>query len=62
VRVDAVAGTLSAKVPEAEWARRAVVTEDLTSSHYGLGRELFASFRAVAAPADQGAHVFGGTL
>ncbi|WP_340119608.1 phosphogluconate dehydratase [Pelagibius sp. 7325] len=60
--VDAVAGTLTVKVPEAEWAKRTVVTEDLTSSHYGLGRELFAAFRAAAGPADQGAHVFGGTL
>ncbi|MEQ9608536.1 MAG: phosphogluconate dehydratase, partial [Kiloniellaceae bacterium] len=30
--VDAVAGTLTAKVPVAEWAKRTVVTEDLPSS------------------------------
>src|SRR3546814_14538487 len=61
IRLDATAGTLTALVPEAEWAARAPVEEDLTSSHYGLGRELFAAFRAVAGPADRGAHVFGGT-
>ena len=62
VRLDAVAGSLTAKVPAAEWAARAVATEDLSASHYGLGRELFAAFRAAAGPADRGAHVFGGSL
>jgi phosphogluconate dehydratase len=62
VRVDAIAGTLTVAVPEAEWAARAAVTADLTASHSGLGRELFATFRAAAGTADQGAHVFGGGL
>ena len=62
VRLDAVAGTLSALVPEAEWAARDNATQDLSASHAGLGRELFASFRAAAGPADEGAHVFGGGL
>ncbi len=62
VRMDATGERLSALVPEAEWAARAPVTADLSASHAGLGRELFASFRAAAGPADQGAHVFGGGL
>jgi phosphogluconate dehydratase len=62
IRVDATAGTLTALVPEAEWAARDLASEDLTSSHFGLGRELFAAFRAAAGPADQGAHIFGGGL
>ena len=59
LRLDAGAGTLTALVPEAEWAARAAATADLSASHAGLGRELFASFRAVAGTADRGAHVFG---
>ena len=62
VRVDAIAGTLTVAVPEAEWAARPAVTADLTASHSGIGRELFATFRAAAGTADQGAHVFGGGL
>jgi phosphogluconate dehydratase len=59
VRLDATAGTLTALVPDAEWAARAPAEENLDDSHYGLGRELFAAFRAAAAPADRGAHIFG---
>ena len=62
VCLDATAGTLTAKVPDDVWAARDQATQDLAASHYGLGRELFAAFRAAAGPADQGAHVFGGTL
>jgi phosphogluconate dehydratase len=62
VRLDATAGTLTVKVPKAEWDARETVTADLTASHSGIGRELFAAFRAAAGPADQGAHVFGGGL
>ena len=62
IRVDATAGTLAALVPEAEWAAREPASADLSGSHFGLGRELFATFRAAAGPADQGAHVFGGGL
>jgi phosphogluconate dehydratase len=62
VRVDATAGTLTALVSETEWSARDLVTQDLTASHSGIGRELFAAFRAAAGTADQGAHVFGGGL
>jgi len=62
LRLDAGAGTLTALVPDDEWAAREPATEDLSPSHHGLGRELFATFRAAAGPADRGAHVFGGAL
>lgn len=34
-------------------------TEDLRREHYGMGRELFAGFRALVGTADNGASVFG---
>jgi len=58
LRVDAVAGTLSVVEP-ADWAARENAAADLSAHHVGFGRELFAAFRDAAAPADQGAGVFG---
>ena len=58
VRVDAVNGTLDALVDAATWAARVPATADLSSYHHGVGRDLFASFRAVVGRADQGAAVF----
>ena len=58
IRVDAVAGTLQALVPEDEWAQRktAVMPEELrAANHTGMGRELFAGFRRNASVAEQGA-------
>ena len=58
VRMDAVAGTLAALVPAAEWAQRETLAmpESLCASNaVGLGRELFAGMRRNAAPAEQGA-------
>ncbi len=58
VRLDGVAGTLQALVPEAEWAARplAQMPESLTQSNgIGMGRELFASFRRNALTAEEGA-------
>ncbi|MFG1299460.1 phosphogluconate dehydratase [Xanthobacter sp. V3C-3] len=60
VRVDAVTGRLEVLVPEAEWAARAPAEADLSASHAGVGRELFAPFRAAVGPADRGAAIFGG--
>ena len=57
IRLDATTGTLEVLVDNAEFDRRAPDTADLTDSSYGMGRELFANFRAVAGPADQGASV-----
>lgn len=59
IRVDAEAGTLEARVDPAEWAARETVTADLDHYHHGLGRELFAAFRASVGPADAGASVLG---
>jgi phosphogluconate dehydratase len=59
IRIDAVAGRLDALVGEAEWAARAPVGADLAHYHTGLGRELFASFRAAVGPADEGAAAVG---
>ncbi|GLK86373.1 phosphogluconate dehydratase [Ancylobacter defluvii] len=58
VRVDAVAGTLTVKVDPAEWAARTPATADLEASHWGVGRELFGSFRAAVGTADTGATIF----
>ena len=59
VRIDAVTGRLDVLVPAADWAARALATCDLEPSHWGVGRELFAPFRAAVGPADQGATIFG---
>ncbi|WP_404863871.1 phosphogluconate dehydratase [Georhizobium sp. MAB10] len=57
VRVDAVSGELSVLVEAGEWETREAVTADLTGNGFGMGRELFAAFRAVAGPASEGASV-----
>ncbi|MFG1330925.1 phosphogluconate dehydratase [Xanthobacter autotrophicus] len=58
IRVDAVAGTLEVLVPAAEWAARTPVTADLSASHSGVGRELFAPFRNAVGQAEKGASIF----
>ncbi|MBU6418656.1 MAG: phosphogluconate dehydratase [Proteobacteria bacterium] len=58
VRVDAVAGTLDALVPAAEWAARPHALADMAPSHHGTGRELFAPFRHLVSRADFGATIF----
>jgi phosphogluconate dehydratase len=58
VRLDAEAGTLLAKVPDAEWAARenAVMPETLRAANgVGVGREMFAAFRRNALIAEEGA-------
>ena len=59
IRLDADAGTLEVLINEAEFASRPLVTQDLTASHHGMGRELFAGMRALALRADAGASAFG---
>ena len=59
VRVDATSGRLEVLVDAAEFEARTPATADLSAHQQGIGRELFAAFRAHAGPADQGAHVFG---
>jgi phosphogluconate dehydratase len=60
IRLDAVAGTLTVLVPAEEWAARPLAREVLSASHVGVGRELFAQFRASVGPADRGASIFSG--
>jgi len=58
VRVDAVAGTLHARVDAAEWAQRGAASRpaDEAQAHdHDLGRELFAGFRRNVTSAEEGA-------
>ncbi|QRM54268.1 phosphogluconate dehydratase [Sinorhizobium sp. BG8] len=57
IRLDAVAGTLNVLVDEATLSVRPIPSVDLEANAFGMGRELFAPFRAVAGPADRGASV-----
>jgi phosphogluconate dehydratase len=52
VRLDAVAGTLTALVPEFD--SRTPVTADLSANEFGIGRELFAAFRRGVSSCDTG--------
>jgi phosphogluconate dehydratase len=58
IRLDAPNGRLEVLVDAKEWAARANEDYDLSASHTGIGRDLFASFRASVGRADQGASVF----
>ncbi len=60
IRLDAIGGTLEVLVDAKEFTARPDATADLSGSGYGMGRELFANFRAIAGPADEGASVFHG--
>jgi phosphogluconate dehydratase len=55
VVLDAEAGTLSVRVPEAEWNAREVSTPDLAHYHAGVGRDLFSGFRRNVSAAEEGA-------
>ncbi len=59
IRLDANEGTLTFLGDEREFFSRTPATEDLRREHYGMGRELFAGFRALVGTADRGASVFG---
>jgi phosphogluconate dehydratase len=58
VRVDAVAGRPDELVDPAEWAERLPAAADLSGNAAGVGRELFAAFRATVGRADAGAAIF----
>jgi phosphogluconate dehydratase len=58
IRVDATTGALEALVPADVWSTRQQATADLSKSHIGMGRELFAMFRANSSPAEEGAATF----
>ena len=55
IHLDSYTGVLEAKVPEDVLRARVVSAPDLSRNEHGLGRELFASFRAVAGDAEAGA-------
>ncbi|AOJ00942.1 MULTISPECIES: phosphogluconate dehydratase [Burkholderia] len=58
--IDAQAGVLDVEIDDAQWAARAVAQPaHQAENEVGFGRELFGVFRAAAAPAEQGASVFG---
>ncbi|MBR8316341.1 phosphogluconate dehydratase [Burkholderia dolosa] len=58
--IDAEAGVLDIDVDDAEWHARPVAQPlHQADNETGFGRELFGVFRAAAAPAEQGASVFG---
>ncbi|AOJ75114.1 phosphogluconate dehydratase [Burkholderia ubonensis] len=58
--IDAEAGVLDIVVDDAEWQARPVAQPlHQADNEVGFGRELFGVFRAAAAPAEQGASVFG---
>ncbi|MEM7349258.1 MAG: phosphogluconate dehydratase [Acidobacteriota bacterium] len=59
IRLDAEAGKLEVLMPASEWQSRDIASVDLAASHVGLGRELFAAFRANASGAEEGAMTFG---
>ena len=55
VTLDSYTGTLQVHVPEDVFASRVIPTPDLSRNGFGVGRELFASFRASAGDAELGA-------
>ncbi|WPE19166.1 phosphogluconate dehydratase [Shinella zoogloeoides] len=57
IRLDAAHGTIEVLVDPAEFDARPQATADLSGNEFGMGRELFAPFRAIAGPADHGASV-----
>jgi phosphogluconate dehydratase len=60
IRLDCDAGTLDVIGDERAFLARTPATEDLRHEHYGMGRELFAGFRALVGAADRGASVLVG--
>jgi phosphogluconate dehydratase len=58
IRLNAINGTLEVLVSDAELSARAEEKPDLSENEFGMGRELFANFRALAGRADAGAGVF----
>jgi phosphogluconate dehydratase len=56
--LDGELGLLEARVDAAEWQARQPAVADLGASQHGMGRELFAAFRANALGAEEGAVTF----
>jgi phosphogluconate dehydratase len=58
IRLDATTGEINVLVPDAELSAREPAEADLSGNEFGMGRELFAPFRALTGTADHGASVF----
>lgn len=59
ITIDAVAGVLSVTADD-DPALRSIGSNDPSSSHVGMGRELFVQFRKNVSSAEYGATIFGG--
>ncbi len=59
IHLDAETGVLEIKVAAEEWAKRPLATPHLEKHQHGMGRELFATARAQATSAEEGAMTFG---
>jgi phosphogluconate dehydratase len=59
--LDGERGVLDVRVDAAEWQARRPELVDVSDSQHGMGRELFAAFRANARGAEEGAITFDAT-
>jgi phosphogluconate dehydratase len=59
VHLNSLTGVLEVHVPAEEWAARKNTVPNLDHYHHGVGRELFATFRAAAGDAEAGASTLG---
>jgi phosphogluconate dehydratase len=55
IHLDSYTGVLEARVPDEVLRNRVVTRPDLSGNDFGIGRELFATFRAAAGDAEAGA-------
>jgi phosphogluconate dehydratase len=55
ITLDSYTGILEARVAADTFAKRVAATPDLSDNQHGVGRELFATFRAAAGDAEMGA-------
>lgn len=55
IHLDSYTGVLEARVPDDVLRGRLVPKPDLSRNSYGIGREMFATFRAAASDAEAGA-------
>tara|TARA_B100000809_G_scaffold264570_1_gene320766 strand:+ start:3540 stop:5372 length:1833 start_codon:yes stop_codon:yes gene_type:complete len=58
IELDTEKGILVLHVEEAELAKREYAVQDMSASHVGMGRELFAPLRAAVGLAENGASIF----